>query len=668
MTQQNLTSDLQPTLQRFSTTTRSSRRFTLILAFVLIAALGLVWKLYQKRHSGLSPTRFVQAQGLTDVVTYSEDGQWLLTGGHSSSDTITIWNSQSMRAVHQWRGGGDKIRISENGKLVLTEDYNSTSRGTRYALRDATGRLKRQWATKHKLLDIARDFSLLLTSDGTKNVYLQETATGKIRGQFTSIGVGGYGTRFLRNALYIGVPGNKGRAQLLRTSDLRPVLALPPLQEVRLSRDGQRVLGLDANKLLHIWQLPSRRHKTQPIALKFIHYFYELEDGSLVFVGSLPKEKDNVSEPIVQVRSVDGTRILHSFSDLPRAFSSKGNLVAYEILNKDKRGVFRNDTKSYEVFDVRSGNRITRVNIQSDALGQPVAWSGFFNEKFVIAPHGKQFIFATNDGLLRVYEPSAQETQTSAKVSTTRGRRIGSSQENASTPVTVPYGGVVPIDMTHQQCVDYLFTATLLSEEKTKDGLQFTLTTGVRSFDGKRVLAVWTGTVLGEYKEHSVVESTNDGLLEIRDTENGRLLRTLEFRKHLSVGMSSLGHPTWSPDGKFIAIPNETGQVFLWNTFTGTQEGQLSNTRTQIHGIFSSFAAPSFLRSSCLAFTPDNRFLAVGRDDGSIYVYSLKSFLPVAQIGKAPAQLRWMQFTPNGRTLHGFTEADNVLTWDMPNL
>ena len=71
--------------------------------------------------------------------------------------------------------------------------------------------------------------------------------------------------------------------------------------------------------------------------------------------------------------------------------------------------------------------------------------------------------------------------------------------------------------------------------------------------------------------------------------------------------------------------------------------------------------------SASLAISPDKSFLATGRADGTIYLYSLKTNLPVAQLGNAPMQVTHIKFSPEGHTLYGVTNYE-VRSWNVPKI
>lgn len=190
--------------------------------------------------------------------------------------------------------------------------------------------------------------------------------------------------------------------------------------------------------------------------------------------------------------------------------------------------------------------------------------------------------------------------------------------------------------------------------------------------DGKMVVVLWNEYATQKPGSRPAAPLGSSGKLELRDTRSGRLLKTLTATLpsiSYTGSQGAFGQPTFSPDGKRLAVADDTGGLRVWDTDAGHLLGRLSGTRVDTHSQLIAFAGPSGMWGAAgrAAFTPDNRWLAVSRDDGSIYVYSLRSWLPVAQIGQTNQPLRWLAFAPDGRTLYGFTtNGADVFSWPIP--
>ena len=132
----------------------------------------------------------------------------------------------------------------------------------------------------------------------------------------------------------------------------------------------------------------------------------------------------------------------------------------------------------------------------------------------------------------------------------------------------------------------------------------------------------------------------------------------------------------FSSNGKLLAAVVGGDNIILWDIKTGCRLGKMSGAdgpdRERLDNPDACYP------TEALAFSPDGRYLAVGRDDGSIYLYSLKTFLAVSQIGCSGAEgdrrigivpLRWIAFDADGRTLYGIGQnGSNVYAWNVRNV
>jgi WD40 repeat protein len=234
----------------------------------------------------------------------------------------------------------------------------------------------------------------------------------------------------------------------------------------------------------------------------------------------------------------------------------------------------------------------------------------------------------------------------------------------------------------HNYNLDCVGKRVVVPPEEKRDGLSYSFGAAKFSPDGSQIVVMWQLTerpAKPKTKSPVVLPVAANGFAEIRDVATGKILSKLDIRltsNGSALGGGALRTPVWSPDGALIAAPDQGGHVFIWKARSGQLFGQLSGTRLDYSdgmrgGVF---VDTLFNQGATLAFSPDNRFLAAARNDGSLYLYDLKTLLPTAQIGLSIASTsgfgpQWIEFSPDGRTLYGVpVSGKEVRAWDVPQI
>ena len=342
-----------------------------LLGIAAIAGAGWQLRSHLIRHVwGMSPTRFVQVPHGVGTLMFAGEGQTLLTAEKSARVTnkggpigqVTFWDVASGRKLRQWREDGEQFCFADDGQRVLTTSHDFKTSGSHFALRHAaTGKALRQW-TGGAPVSVLGDLSLMVIVDtpwmgltrkqqenlikqfrrtkaeGISTVRLVEVATGRLRGQLTCPTSDAIGTRLSRNGRYLSVPGivmpkYQRNGQLLRVSDLKPLLPLPPVWEVRISQDGREVRGIGQDDVLHFWELPSRQHTTVKTGLKGVRWTVRLSNENLLVAGL--KGSDKTYRSVTQVRSKDGSQVLHEFNGELVANTVDGRWLAFQVPRED---------------------------------------------------------------------------------------------------------------------------------------------------------------------------------------------------------------------------------------------------------------------------------------------------------------------------------------------
>jgi len=763
---------------------RTARHRLLVLGGVGLAALLAVVGIVKYRQSTapLRPALFVQTPGTLDDIQFTRDGRLLMTTeGDASKPMVTFRDADTGQVVRQWPGGSGQKWLSSDGTRFLETNY-APHGPSQSVLRDAvTGRVLRQWTGQ--IGDVRPDFSLMVTAADApyrqpQTARVVEVETGRVVGQFDLKGGTLDDARLARSGPFLCVPSD-GSFRLLRLPSMTPILTgLPLMRSLRVTRDGTRAFGFDGKGTLYFWALASGHQTTANTGLSQTFWVSELTDGDLV-VNGLQSTKPNW-KTVVQVRSADGTRVLHSFDESPKAFSPEGRLMAAD--SKYKSG-------TCAVWDLETGQRLALLDVAADSLGNQTFDSGPGVGHLAISPNGRCFAYAGQNGLLRLYRPgvsaaaSAPMSQDSGQsvlsfgssngyspllfdavilpdggvaasggqdtsaderrvqvwhagqeawavktgaaisnvtrlgVSPDGTQVVGSSQygiwmlnlasrvslttpiqnspgggqgftpHGAGQPVwldgpgqpvtTVLFGdfGDGPVELLHWDVAgQFLGQKSVVPAKQVVGSRTFAMAGTQVSPDGNTLAVLWNEYATQKPGSRPAAPLGTAGKLELRETRTGRLLKTLTATLPSSSytgSQGAFGQPAFSPDGRRLAVADDTGGLRVWDAVTGGLLGRLSGTRVNTQSQLIAFAGPSSMGGVAgrSAFTPDNRWLAVSRDDGSIYLYSLRSWLPVGQLGQTPQPLGWLAFAPDGHTLYGYTvNGANVLLWPVPAL
>lgn len=662
---------------------RPTWRKLLLLLVVLCSAFAW-WRWQYAAPAPLAPSYFVQTINKPNFMSFSSDGKTLTVkgGGYVSElETLTgriLQVKRHIDSVYETSvvpdTGRDLRRTDNAPEDNYVELYDTATGDTlrKYKIA-ATERIALVWpdASRFLLGDDKRDSSRLI-----------ETATGR------TIATVPYLSQYLstwlvNNNRWILSGGYDYPTHLLNADTLRPVypkLELLPLRHVKLSRDSSRLFGADKNGDLHIWHLLTGQHKVIQTGLSNAYWVFETEDKNLIVQGRRQRKINYLGYvEYLQVRSGDGLQLqreIHGNIDL---ISRNGRFAMFgikgEVTNSGE-----NPSEYCDVYDTRIGKILARCDLRFDPLGQPRPAIPMSTERFAISPDGRSLVHSDKYGLLSFFNLKQGAVLPKTPLALTAEGKLADVQGRNLFNHSKFGRGNKGIGTLHPDNAD--------ARIQTIDGKKFRLLDlpPMPSPDAKRKVLLWVGL---RYNPNTKInkpkyETKSEVLIEIRDMASNRVLRTISCQDYGSITV----YPIWSLNGDFITAGEETGKVRLWNTHTGDLAGQFSGTRA-IHwkrGDISS-APPNQVDTAFLftplAFSPDSRYLAVGRNDGSIYLYSLKTWLPVAQVGKAASPLSWITFAPDGKKIYGIshnagerlvpglgmaTDEKAMRMWDMPPL
>ncbi|MBI3824132.1 MAG: WD40 repeat domain-containing protein [Planctomycetes bacterium] len=119
------------------------------------------------------------------------------------------------------------------------------------------------------------------------------------------------------------------------------------------------------------------------------------------------------------------------------------------------------------------------------------------------------------------------------------------------------------------------------------------------------------------------------------------------------IGMSGNNTARFSPDGVLLAAPCYPKGFGVWDTTTRKARGRFDSDGVTVRSV---------------AFSNDNRLLACGKEDGSVEIWDLKRFTPVAK-GQGPrGRVYALAFSKDDRSLVSGHEDTTALVWDVPKL
>ncbi|MGH7173973.1 MAG: WD40 repeat domain-containing protein [Gemmataceae bacterium] len=163
--------------------------------------------------------------------------------------------------------------------------------------------------------------------------------------------------------------------------------------------------------------------------------------------------------------------------------------------------------------------------------------------------------------------------------------------------------------------------------------------------------------------------------LELWNAENGEEVRVF------SVSQAAMYRQlTYSPDGKMLAaIGNEPDTVHIWETASGKERGSVhfgaQTTPIAAGGRIAMRRMRMMVNGNnmnngllALAFSADNRMLAVSKTDSAIHLWDLRDDRELPPLTGFRGQVSAMVFTPDGKELIAMDSEVTRLSWRMARL
>lgn len=139
-----------------------------------------------------------------------------------------------------------------------------------------------------------------------------------------------------------------------------------------------------------------------------------------------------------------------------------------------------------------------------------------------------------------------------------------------------------------------------------------------------------------------------DGAFEIRDAETGHVLHTLD-RQALPNRARLVRGLAYSPDSRYLALARHDGSVRLWNATDGQPLQSLEGHKGPVWQV---------------AFSPDNRTLISGGSDGTVRLWDVVSGKELRKFEGHPAPVKGVAFRPDDRSVVAACDDGTVKVWD----
>ncbi len=274
------------------------------------------------------------------------------------------------------------------------------------------------------------------------------------------------------------------------------------------------------------------------------------------------------------------------------------------------------------------------------------------------SPDGRTIVSASDDGNLRLWDPSSgqtlhiMETHTHGVLScafspdgkiiactTFEGllllwdAQTGQSKGSIKGPINSLYGFsfspdwrlIVSNGINSLQVWEVASGRTLCSVKYQKKNLVYTSTF---SPDGRKI---------------AYADIYMDNTIQIREASTGRLIHTLEGHE------GSVNRCAYSPDGRYLATTSRDNSIRIW-------EG---NTGQLLHSM-----AGNMNMGACV-FSPDSRFLAGSYWGNSVCIYDTQSGQLVNILEGHTKQVSACTFSPDGHFIVSASDDETLRIWDI---
>lgn len=145
-----------------------------------------------------------------------------------------------------------------------------------------------------------------------------------------------------------------------------------------------------------------------------------------------------------------------------------------------------------------------------------------------------------------------------------------------------------------------------------------------------------------------IASVSNDGTMQVWDALTGQHIATYTGSSSLRGGVAASNAVAWSRDGRFIALGGP-GPAVLMDPTTAKPIG---------------YYGPHGGDSYAVAFSPDSKYLAVGRDDNNVEVWDIATNTNVYTYSGHTGNIFTVAWSPDGKRIASGGADATVQVWD----
>jgi WD40 repeat protein len=451
---------------------------------------------------------------------------------------------------------------------------------------------------------------------------------------------------------------------------------LPPLTNISFSHDYQYIAGITWEGVFYSWNLKNQQHISKKMSIKHTVGLVPVDAHTFSVYGRSGNDDHPVEATNVYAASGNLLEKIDSHSSYLRF-----RLSAYRARNQ-KWMIDMSEPNSidsyFDILDTKTSKIVHRLNTAIDIAGNGRSEVDYRSRSIgqgAFRQDGTQAAYSTADGMIRFYDfPPPRKIPTIAYRSYSAGKALYSDDSEEWPPGKDPISSyrILPdgkVSVNTGRIPAYQYEPPKSME---RDGHIYSVWNIAFSPNGK-ALIFWSRDQTAEQKARLKGASLRydylNHLFEVRNTNNNKTIQTLDssgkifsaFTQSL-LNSFSIDGVSWSKEENLVATYIGEGCIGVWNVQTGQRVAFLSGTFSP-----SQHDKPLYLGSPSIAISPDNNSIAATRTDGTIYLYSLKTCLPMAQLGTATKRVAMIQFSPDGHTLYGVTNGE-VRSWNVPEI